>query len=41
MLLIKERLIYLNYFKIYDGEESIKKLKAKNDYIVLRLMEEN
>ncbi len=41
MLIIKERLIYLNYYKIYEGEKSITNLKAKNDYIVLRLMEEN
>ena len=41
MMLIKERLIYLNYYKLYDGEESVKNLKAKNDYMVLRLMDEN
>lgn len=38
---IKERLIYLAYYKDYDGEESIKKAKSKNDYIVLLLANEN
>lgn len=41
LLLIKERLIWLAYYKNYEGEASIKKIKAKNDYIVLRLMDEN
>lgn len=41
LLLIKERLIWLAYYKNYDGEESIKRTKAKNDYLVLRLLDEN
>ncbi len=38
---IKERLVGLNYYKDYDGEESIKNAKSKNDYILLRLLDEN
>lgn len=41
ILLIKDRLVWLAYYKNYDGEESIKKAKAKNDYIALRVMEVN
>lgn len=41
MVLIKEHLIWLAYYKNYNGEESINKAKSKNDYIVLRLDEEN
>ena len=39
--IIKERLVGLNYYKDYDGEESIKNAKSKNDYILLRLLDEN
>jgi len=41
MLLVKNRLIWLAYYKDYDGEESINKTKAKNDYIVLKFMDDN
>lgn len=41
IILTKEKIIGLGYYKLYDGEESIKKTRAKNDYIVLRLMDEN
>lgn len=41
IMLIKNRLVWLAYYKNYDGEESVKKAKAKNDYIALRVMEEN
>lgn len=39
--LVKNRIIYICYYKDYEGEESIKKAKAKNDYFVLRFMNEN
>ena len=38
---MKERLIWLAYYKFYDGEESIKEAKSKNDYIINRLMKVN
>jgi len=38
---MKERLIWLAYYKFYDGEESIKAAKTRNDYIIGRLMEVN
>lgn len=41
MVQIKERLIWLAYYKNYDGEESIKKAKSKNDYIVSQMTDEN
>lgn len=41
MVQIKERLIWLAYYKKYDGKESIKHAKSKNDYIVLQMMDEN
>lgn len=40
-MLIKNKIIYLAYYMKYDGEESIKNAKAKNDYITLRFIEEN
>lgn len=39
--LVKNRIVYICYYKDYEGEESIKKAKAKNDYFVLRFMNEN
>lgn len=41
MIEIKNRLVNLVYYKDYEGLESIKKLKSKNDYMVLLLLEEN
>ncbi len=41
MILLHDRLIWLAYYKHYDGEASIKNAKSKNDYIALRLMSEN
>ena len=38
---MKERLIWLAYYKFYEGEESIKQAKSKNDHIIKRLMEVN
>lgn len=40
-LLIKEKIIFLAYYLDYNGMESIKPLKTKNDYIVLKLLDEN
>jgi hypothetical protein len=40
-MLIKNKIIFLGYYKKYEGEESIKNAKAKNDYITLRFIEEN
>jgi len=41
VILIKYRIMWLAYYKDYDGEKSIKIAKAKNDYIILQLMDEN
>jgi len=41
LLIVKNRLIFLTYYKDYDGQESIRKAKGKNDYIVLRFLNEN
>ncbi len=41
MIQIKERLIWLTYYKTYEGVESVKKVKSNNDYIVLRFADEN
>ena len=41
LIKIKNKLIYVSYYKNYDGEESIKKAKGKNDFIIYRLIEEN
>lgn len=41
IVLIKESIISIIYYKNYNGEQSIKKAKAKNDYIVLKLIDEN
>lgn len=41
MAVIKNRIIYFAYYKDYEGEESIKKARAKNDYLVLRFLNEN
>ena len=41
LIIIKDRLIWLGYYKTYDGEESIRITKSKNDYITLLLIEEN
>jgi uncharacterized protein (TIGR02145 family) len=38
---VKNRIIYICYYKDYEGEESVKQARAKNDYFVLRLMNEN
>ena len=40
-LIIKERLIITDDIFIYEGKESITKAKAKNDYFVLRFLDEN
>ena len=41
MILLKERLIFLAYYKNYENPESIKTAKSKNDFIVHRLISEN
>ena len=38
---VKNRIIYICYYKDYEGEESVKQVRAKNDYFVLRLIAEN
>ncbi len=41
LIIIKGKLITLTYCKDYSGEDSIDKAKSKNDYSVLRLLDEN
>lgn len=41
ILQIKDRMIWLTYYKNYEGAESIKYAKAKNDYIVFQILDEN
>jgi len=41
IVIVNDRVIYICYYKYYEGEDSIKKTKAKNDYFVLRFMDEN
>ncbi len=41
LLLIKNRCIFLAYYKEYTGSESITEAKNNNDYIIQRLFEEN
>ncbi len=38
---IKNRLIYLAYYKVYENEKSFHTARAKNDYLVLKLLDEN
>ena len=40
-ILIKDRIIWVSYNKTYDGVESIRKAKAKNDYFVHLLLSVN
>ena len=39
--LIKDRLIWMAYYKDYNGEESLTKAKAKNDYLAILISNEN
>jgi len=41
MVIIKGKLIEISGYFIYEGKESITQAKAKNDYFVLRFMDEN
>jgi hypothetical protein len=41
LILVKERLVLISYYKNYLGTESVNKVIAKNDYIVLRFLDEN
>lgn len=41
IVLIKNRLIIACYYKDYDGPKSVKAAKAKNDYMILQLVNEN
>ena len=38
---IRKKMIFLNYYRTYEGIESIKTTKAKNDYMVLQFYNEN
>ena len=40
-IFIKEKIIFSMYYRNYNGEESIKKCKSKNDYMALLLLDEN
>jgi len=40
-IILKERIISVNYIKDYLGDESIKKAKSKNDFFVFSLIDEN
>jgi hypothetical protein len=39
--IIKNRLIHMFYYKKYDGEQSLKDARSKNDYIALAVINEN
>lgn len=41
LILIKDRIVALAYYKSYTGPESVNEAKSKNDYIALRFMQEN
>jgi tetratricopeptide (TPR) repeat protein len=41
LLIINDRMIYLNYIKDYQGRESINKAKAKNDFIIYQCLDAN
>lgn len=41
IILIKNRMINLAYYRKYEDEASIKQTRAKNDYIVLLFLDEN
>lgn len=41
MMIIKGKLITLVYYDIYKNKESIIKTKSKNDYVILRFLDEN
>lgn len=40
-ILVKNRIIFLAYYKDYFDESSVRLTKSKNDYIVLRLIQAN
>lgn len=41
IMLIKNKIIYLSYYRDYFDKSCIVKTKSKNDYIVLRVVDEN
>ena len=41
MVLIKERFVWVAYFKQFEGEKSIQQAKQKNESIVLQLLSDN
>lgn len=41
LMLVKERLVLISYYRNYEGNESVTKVIAKNDYITLRFLDEN
>jgi hypothetical protein len=41
IVLIKERLIWLAYYKTYEGDESVNEVKSKNDNVLLKFIDEN
>jgi len=41
MIQINQRLIWLAYYKVYEGEESIEAAKLKNDFIISKVINEN
>jgi len=41
LLHVDNRLIWVAYYLNYEDDESIKKAKSKNDYIVMRILDEN
>ena len=41
MTIIKDKLIYYAYYSLYDGQESIKENKNKNDFFGIKFLSEN
>ncbi|MFZ1323330.1 MAG: hypothetical protein WAT71_17375 [Ignavibacteria bacterium] len=41
ILLIKEKIIWLGYYKLYVNEDSIQKIRSANDSVVMKLIEVN
>ncbi len=41
LMLVKERIIFVAYYRNYDGKESIKKCKSVNDYFTFKLLGDN
>ena len=41
IILIKEKILWLGYYKLYENEDSILKIRSANDIAVLKLIEVN